>query len=85
MRPPIFNPLFAETDSLPGIGAKTAPMLNRLLTGSKAPARLIDLLFHLPYATIDRQLCASISETVPGEQTTVKARIILHKIGRAHV
>jgi ATP-dependent DNA helicase RecG len=79
MRPPLLNPLFAEINSLPGIGPKLAPLLNRLLTGSKAPARLIDLLFHLPYATIDRQLCASISETTPGQQTTVKARIVLHK------
>ena len=68
MRPPLLNPLFAEINSLPGIGPKLAPLLNRLLTGSKAPARLIDLLFHLPYATIDRQLCASISQTAPSSR-----------------
>jgi ATP-dependent DNA helicase RecG len=32
MRPPLLNPLFAEINSLPGIGPKLAPLLNRLLT-----------------------------------------------------
>ncbi len=55
MRPSLLNPLFATAVSLPGIGPKTAKLLDRLLAKDAGEARAIDLLFHLPYAAIDRR------------------------------
>jgi ATP-dependent DNA helicase RecG len=55
MRPALLNPLFATAASLPGIGPKTAKLLDRLLADTGEDARALDLLFHLPYAAIDRR------------------------------
>ena len=49
MRPDILNPLFAEVETLKGVGPNIAKALARLdLT------RAIDLAYHLPTGTIDR-------------------------------
>jgi len=49
MRPDILNPLFAEVETLPGVGPQVAKQLNRLdLT------RVIDLVYHLPTGVIER-------------------------------
>ena len=48
LRPSILDPLFAPANTLPGVGPKIAPLLDRLLGEPGKPARVADLLFHLP-------------------------------------
>ncbi len=49
MRPEILNPLFAEVDTLPGVGPQVAKLLKRLDV-----TRVVDLLYHLPTGVIER-------------------------------
>ena len=53
MRPSQLNPLFAPIGTLPGIGPKLAPLYERLV-GDK----VVDLLWHLPTAVVDRRYSA---------------------------
>src|SRR5829696_2631606 len=48
LRPAILDPLFAPATALPGVGPKVAVLLDRLLGEPGRPARIVDLLFHLP-------------------------------------
>ena len=45
---------FSPPPRLPGVGPKNAKLLDRLLDRPQG-ARVIDVLFHLPYATLDRR------------------------------
>ncbi|MEX7369193.1 hypothetical protein AB2C81_32750, partial [Pseudomonas aeruginosa] len=56
LRPSILDPLFAPARGLPGVGAKMAPMIERLLGTPERPARIVDLLFHLPQGGIAQKL-----------------------------
>lgn len=49
MRPDVLNPLFAEIDTLPGVGPQVAKLLKRLDV-----TRVVDLLYHLPTGVIER-------------------------------
>ena len=49
MRPDILNPLFAEVETMPGVGPQVAKVLKRLDI-----TRAIDLLYHLPTGVIER-------------------------------
>ena len=49
MRPDLLNPLFAEVETLPGVGPQVAKALKRLDI-----TRVVDLAFHLPTGTIER-------------------------------
>jgi ATP-dependent DNA helicase RecG len=49
MRPEILNPLFAEVETLPGVGPQVAKLLKRLHV-----TRVVDLLYHLPTSVIER-------------------------------
>ncbi len=77
-RPEILFPLFAELESLSGVGAKTA----KAFSGLKVEAPR-DLLFSLPYAGVDRKFRASISEVDPGQVATVEIEVISHHPGRS--
>lgn len=57
MRPEILYPFFAQLESLPGIGKKTAVLCEKLC----GPA-VADLLFHMPNSFIDRRLKTKIAE-----------------------
>jgi ATP-dependent DNA helicase RecG len=78
MRPPILSPLFAPVTSLPGIGPKLAPLFDRLLGEDGQPARVVDLLFHLPHAAIDRRASGSIADAPVGTTATFAARVVAH-------
>ena len=65
MRPHALTPLFAEATALPGVGPKLAPLLDRLLGEPGRPARIIDLLFHLPYSVVDRSARRSCGRRCP--------------------
>jgi len=54
MRPSLLNPLFAAVTTLTGVGPQLERLYRRLF-GREQPARVIDLLFHLPTGAIDRR------------------------------
>ncbi|UWQ12921.1 ATP-dependent DNA helicase RecG [Aliiroseovarius sp. M344] len=76
-RPEILFPLFAELETLGGVGEKTAKALGTL--GIELPR---DLLFWLPHAGIDRKFRASITEVLPGDMATVEVDVVQHRPGR---
>ncbi|SEW17836.1 ATP-dependent DNA helicase RecG [Aliiroseovarius sediminilitoris] len=76
-RPEILFPLFAELETLGGIGEKTAKALETL--GIERPR---DLLFWLPHAGVDRMFRASITEVQPGDMATVEIDVVQHRPGR---
>jgi ATP-dependent DNA helicase RecG len=78
MRPTILNPLFPDAASLPGVGPKTAKLLDRLLTDGSHPARALDLLFHLPFSTIDRRNRPKITEAPLDTVVTIEVKVAAH-------
>ena len=79
MRPSILNPLFANAANLPGVGPKTAKLLDRLLTDGARPARVVDLLFHLPTAAIDRRNRPKIADAPLDTIVTLEVRVAQHQ------
>ena len=78
MRPSLLDPLFAPAASLQGVGPKLGKLLDRLLAEGAGSARLIDLLFHLPHATIDRRNRPKIAEAPLDQIVTIEAAIVAH-------
>ena len=89
MRPEILNPLFAEATVLKGIGPKVLKALRTLLQpgseGSARTARILDLLFHLPSAFIDRRLMPPVSKLPPAGIVTVEVTVGRHRPPPRHV
>ncbi|WP_026607824.1 ATP-dependent DNA helicase RecG [Methylocapsa acidiphila] len=79
MRPSLLNPLFASAASLPGVGPKTGKHLDRLLGENGREARVLDLLFHLPYATIDRRNRPKIADAPIGAVVTLDVTVVEHR------
>ena len=69
--------LFEPLERLPGVGPKVARGLDRLLTDGDR-ARRIDLLFHLPYATLRRELREDLADVRAGERVTIEVLIERH-------
>jgi ATP-dependent DNA helicase RecG len=61
MRPDILNPLFAEVETLPGVGPQVAKALKRLDI-----TRIIDMLYHLPTGVIERVRARAASPNLFG-------------------
>ncbi len=78
MRPSLLDPLFAPAGTLPGIGPKNAKLFDRLLDKPQG-ARVVDVLFHLPYSTLDRRSRPKIRDAVPGTIVTIEARVTEHR------
>ena len=87
MRPSRLDPLFAALTTLPGTGPKLGKLYQRLLGREDAPARVLDLLFHLPSSTIDRRSRPVIRDVVPGSVATLAVTWIViarrRRTGRA--
>lgn len=81
MRPFLLDPLFASAANLPGVGPKTAKLLDRLLAGSESTvgARVVDLLFHLPHGVIDRRARPRIAEARLDTIVTIEVRVVEHR------
>jgi len=80
MRPDVLNPLFAPVTSLAGIGPKLAETLTNLVGAPEGgEARVVDLLFHLPVALIDRSRQPGIAGAAEGATVTLKVRIDRHQ------
>ena len=62
MRPDILNPLFAEVETLPGVGAQVAKVLKRLDI-----TRAVDVLYHLPTGVIERVRARAASPNLLGQ------------------
>ncbi|MGB6428506.1 MAG: ATP-dependent DNA helicase RecG [Methyloceanibacter sp.] len=83
MRPTLLNPLFAPARSLGGVGPRIEGLLNKLVAPrhSAAHARVIDLLWHLPQAVIDRQVTPRIADARIGEIVTLEVTVAEHRSG----
>ena len=79
MRPSILNPLFADAANLPGVGPKNTKLLDKLLTDGTRQARVIDLLFHLPFTAIDRRNRPKIAEAPLDTIVTLEAKVAEHR------
>jgi ATP-dependent DNA helicase RecG len=79
MRPAILNPLFRPVTSLAGIGPKLGQALAKLLGTGEDEPRVVDLLFHLPVAIIDRSKQPGIAKASEGQIVTLKVRIDRHQ------
>ena len=78
MRPTLLDPLFAPADSLPGVGAKYAKLFDRLL-GKSGGARVVDVLFHLPHAALDRRARPKIRDAELDQIATLEVRVAEHR------
>ena len=79
LRPSILDPLFAPATSLPGVGPKIAPLLDRLLGEPGKPARVADLLFHVPTSGISREMKGSVADAPVGEPVTLSVTVVAHR------
>lgn len=70
MRPQILYPLFAAVETLPGIGTKTAKLIDRV-----AGNKVVDLLWHLPSGIVDRRYRPSVAEALPGSVATLTVTV----------
>jgi ATP-dependent DNA helicase RecG len=66
MRPELLNPLFAEIETLKGVGPTLAKPLGKL-----GLARVVDMLFHLPTGCIERKAVELLDEADVGRVITV--------------
>jgi ATP-dependent DNA helicase RecG len=78
MRPALLDPLFAPAATLPGVGPKIGKLVDRLLD-RPAGARIIDILFHLPYATLDRRARPKIRDAPREAIATLEVRVAEHR------
>src|SRR5215831_5716612 len=78
MRPNLLNPLFAAITALPSIGPRLEKLYRRLF-GRDEPARVLDLLFHLPTGAIDRRARPKLSDVVPDTVVTVAVTVDRHR------
>ncbi len=81
MRPILLSPLFSSAQALAGIGPRLAVLIKKAVVtppGVSAP-RVLDLLFHVPMAVIDRRAEPSVREAAPGTIATLKVRVLKHK------
>jgi ATP-dependent DNA helicase RecG len=78
--------LLAPVQSLRGIGPSLGALLDRLLGAPNgAPARCLDLLWHLPHAVVERRLQTDPAALVEGERVTLLVEVHRHRAGpRAH-
>ncbi len=73
MRPEQLNPLFADVQTLSGIGPKLANTLDGFIG-----RRVINLLFHIPYNIIDRRARPALTEVVDGQIASFEIDVVSH-------
>ncbi|HMO31089.1 ATP-dependent DNA helicase RecG [Enterovirga sp.] len=79
LRPALLDPVFAPLSTLTGVGPKVAAAFDRLLGEPGRPARIVDLLLHLPHASVTRALKGSIAEAPVGEPVTLAVQVTAHR------
>ena len=75
MRPSLLDPLFAPVRSLPGIGARLAPLIARAVGVEGEEAVVRDLLFHLPSGYVDRGVRPPLWQMPQSGTVTVEGTI----------
>lgn len=78
MRPEVLNPLFAEVDSLDGVGPKLKKPLDKL-----GLTRIRDLAYHLPDRFVSRRAVPNLDEANVGEQVVVALTPTEHRSPRS--
>ncbi len=82
MRPQSLTPLFAEVQSLDGIGPRLAQRLSKLTLAGAEPgrgARVLDLLWHFPTGLTDRRARPKIQAAKPGALATLEVTVSHHQ------
>jgi len=77
MRPEVLNPLFAESDTLEGVGPKLKKPLEKL-----GLTRLRDFLYHLPDRFVTRRAIDSLDDGSEGEQIIIALTPTEHRSPR---
>src|SRR5262245_37452707 len=77
MRPQSLTPLFAQVTSLPGIGPRLGKLVEKL-----AGPLVVDRLWHLPFAVVDRRNAPEIARAKPGEVATLTVTVDEHLVPR---
>lgn len=78
MRPASLFPLFAPLLGLPGVGPKTAKPIAKAVGGE----RVLDVLFHLPFALVDRRSRPTVASAPVNEVATIEVQVLAHRPGR---
>ena len=76
--PPCSIPCSPPPASLPGVGPKNAKLFDKLLDRPQG-ARVVDVLFHLPYAALDRRARPKIRDAERDAIATLEARVVEHR------
>ena len=77
MRPQSLTPLFAQVTSLPGIGPRLGKLVEKL-----AGPLVVDLLWHLPFAVVDRRNAPEVAHAKAGEIATLTVTVDEHLVPR---
>ena len=77
MRPDMLNPLFAEVETLDGVGPKMKKPLDRL-----GLTRVRDVAYHLPERFVTRRAVQTVDEAGEGERIVLKLTVTEHRGGR---
>ncbi len=77
MRPDILNPLFAESQTLEGVGPKLSKPLEKL-----GLTRVKDIAYHLPERFVTRRVIGNLDEGGEGEQVIVALTPTEHRAAR---
>ena len=77
MRPEALNPIFAESQTLDGVGPKLAKPLEKL-----GLTRIKDLAYHLPERFVTRRAIANLADAGEGEQVIVALTPTEHRASR---
>ncbi len=75
MRPQSLTPLFAQVTALPGIGPRLGKLVEKL-----AGPLVVDLLWHLPFAVIDRRNAPDVAAAKAGEVATLTVVVDEHLV-----
>lgn len=78
MRPEILNPLFTSIEHIKGVGPKLTKSLSLLTGTGEEDARIIDLLFHTPFAVLSRIQANEISSLEPDMRVIIEVLILQH-------
>ena len=77
MRPEVLNPLFANLNTMGGVGPKIAPLAAKAVGGELVR----DAAFHLPSGLVDRRYRPLINEAEIGKLATIEAHVESHEAG----
>lgn len=74
MRPESLYPLFAPVTALSGVGPRLAPLVEKV-----AGPHVVDLLWRLPYALIDRRFMPKVAAAPAGRMATIRLKVDQHQ------